>query len=101
MCCGQKRSLLNNTEAASWPRSKPPQPAVKGWKPSLPGRAAMPSSISPSSGNVAVRYLKTGPVRVRGLITGCSYEFAGPQSVADIDQRDVPGLLNTGLFRPA
>jgi hypothetical protein len=41
----------------------------------------------------------TAPVRVRGLITARSYEIKGPQSVTDVDPRDVPGLLSTGLFR--
>jgi hypothetical protein len=128
MCCGQKRSLLNNTAAISRPPSMPPQVGANGRHLSsltptvnvnniadraASGRAVQvnahsvvhdatqggtPSPISPGPREIAVRYLKAAPVRARGLITGRSYEFSGTQSLANVDARDVPALLNTGLF---
>ena len=115
MCCGQKRSLLNNptTYRQPAPARRPSslsasrmssqlQPATN-----LVSSAPNPSIVHPASAPPAapqhapvnLRYLKTSPVRVRGLITGNSYEFPGPNTVQPIDPRDVPGLVYTGLFR--
>jgi hypothetical protein len=99
MCCGQKRSLLSNPVARSQPRPVSPTASASPRAPNSSGRPTTPAPISPSSGDITLRYLKTAPVRVRGLITGRSYEFTAPQLVANIDPRDVPGLLSTGLFR--
>ena len=99
MCCGQKRSLLNNPAARSRPQSLAPQAGINGRQPALLGRPATSPAISPSPGDIAVRYLKSAPVRVRGLISGRCYEFTGARCVAEVDPRDFPGLLNTGLFR--
>ncbi|MFZ1007156.1 MAG: hypothetical protein WAN65_09980 [Candidatus Sulfotelmatobacter sp.] len=64
-------------------------------------QAASPPPIAPQHSPVNLRYLKTSPVRVRGLITGNLYEFPGPNTVQTIDPRDVSGLVYTGLFRHA
>jgi hypothetical protein len=49
----------------------------------------------------AVRYLDNSRIRVRGLVSGMSYEFSGSLPVQQVDSRDAPTLLNTGLFRRA
>ncbi len=66
-----------------------------------PGReqATTASPPAPRPGDIAVRYLRATPVRVRGLITGRSYEFSETQRLAQVDPKDVPGLLSTELFR--
>jgi len=108
MCCGQKRSLLQNTMVRNtMPRTLPQMAAEKRERLVQAARVAKlsqapvvrPAPASPPSGEVAMRYLQNVPVRVRGLVSGRSYEFPGPQTVQPIDARDVPGLLNTRLFR--
>lgn len=48
-----------------------------------------------------VRYLENSPIRVRGLVSGMSYEFSGSQPVQTVDARDASSLLNTRFFRRA
>ena len=111
MCCGQKRSLLGNpvvknpalknSVVPSYPRPLF-QEAPLVPQPVSPGAGANFQAPNPAlGGEVALRYLKAVPVRVRGLATGRSYEFLGPQSVQSVDARDVAGLLNTSRFRRA
>jgi hypothetical protein len=106
MCCGQKRSLLSSQAVGSRSRSLPLQVGANARRSSFQRTVAQGDAVTdpaapagPASSEIALRYLRAAPVRVRGLITGRSYEFSGPQSVALIDPRDVPGLQNTGLFR--
>ena len=106
MCCGQKRSLLSGPAVLSRLRLAAPAAGTSGRQPDLPGRAPTPSPALPAAppvaanpGDVVVRYLRAAPVRVRGLVTGRSYEFPGLQAVADVDSRDAPGLINTGQFK--
>jgi hypothetical protein len=99
MCCGQRRSLLNSRAAPSQPRARAPQAGANGQQLNFLRDADVPPPIAASPADVAMRYSSAGAVRVRGLITGRSYEFTGPQSVVSIDPRDVPGFLHTGLFR--
>jgi hypothetical protein len=74
----------------------PPSPAAQNNV-----HAVSPLPSVSFSGDVAVRYLRTTPVRVRGLATGHSYDFPGAHAIQSIDPRDVPGLLNTGQFTRA
>ena len=67
-CCGQKRM-----EAAS----------------SLPG---------PADEGMALRYLQSPPILVRGPSTGRHYSFSGAQPLQPVHARDVDALLRTGLF---
>jgi hypothetical protein len=106
MCCGQKRSLLSSHAVPSQARPMPVQvganPRRLSFQRTVAKGAAVTDPVAPAgttSSEMALRYLRAAPVRVRGLITGRTYEFSGPQSVALIDPRDVPGLQNTGLFR--
>ena len=106
MCCGQKRSLVSGPAVLSRPRFVAAPAGANSRQPNFPGRVPTPSPpippsppVPPNPGDVAVRYLRAAPVRVRGLVTGRSYEFPGPQAVADVNSRDAPGLINTGQFK--
>jgi hypothetical protein len=84
-CCGQRRSAVagvNSGEPAMPRRRLPASP-----QPALPYRV------------VNLHYLKAAPVRVNGPVTGRRYEFSGGGPVQPVDARDLPGLLETGLFR--
>jgi hypothetical protein len=82
MCCGQKRSMLRSN----------PVSAVN-----TQARVIHPQSGAHSS--VAIRYVGSSPLRVRGPVTGRQYEFSGSQPVHSIDTRDAALLLRTRLFR--
>jgi hypothetical protein len=51
--------------------------------------------------SISVRYLENSPIRVRGLVSGMSYEFSGSHPVQQVDARDASSLLNTRFFRRA
>jgi len=51
--------------------------------------------------SISVRYLEKSPIRVRGLVSGMSYEFSGSRPVQPVDARDALSLLNTRFFRRA
>jgi hypothetical protein len=124
MCCGRKRTALRNSQAQSTTRSVPqhnsgnsPAPAVRT-QPATPGmhaasphrpassqtqisqpQAAVPVSMPQPS--ISVRYVESSPIRVRGLVTGVSYEFPGAAPIQQVDARDAASLLNTRFFRRA
>lgn len=104
MCCGHKRSqiqnhlpqrryTLTNRELAS---------AVKGVASPLP-RVQPPTqvvqAVSAPENSILLSYLETAPVRFRGLATGRTYEFSGSQPVQSVDVRDASSLLNTRFFK--
>lgn len=125
MCCGQKRADLKNTQtqmtAGSGPQPvsnnsrvqavrTPPSASsatqtasrsqpVTLQSPSI-GLQAATTTLTPHS-RASVRYLEKSPIRVRGLVTGMSYEFSGSHPVQQVDSRDAPSLLNTRFFRRA
>ena len=66
--------------------------------PSQGAQSAPPAAV-PSV--MAIRYVQTAPVRVRGLITGRSYEFSTSEPVQSVDARDASSLLRTQFFRRA
>ena len=59
----------------------------------------MPASMPHSS--ISIRYVETSPIRVRGLVSGMSYEFSGASPVQQVEARDAASLLNTRFFRRA
>jgi len=79
-CCGSRRAAAAQLAATQ----RPARPA---------DRHAAPATVS-------VRYVGDRPAYVRGTATGRRYSFARSGGVADVDARDLPGLLRTGLFRP-
>ena len=125
MCCGQKRSELRNSQT-QWTTQSVPQyvpgnsasPAVRTqpWTPQGMQAASphppaypqtrsvqpqVPAPVSTPQSAVSVRYLEKSAIRVRGLVTGVSYEFSGAAPIQHVDARDAASLLNTRFFRRA
>ncbi len=100
MCCDHRRS--------EWQTSHVPVRNVQKSTPADLGKKvavhpAMPDSLP---GNLqttirfhTIRYVDASPVRVRGLITGSSYEFTTLQPIQVVDARDAASLLNIRYFR--
>jgi len=124
MCCGQKRAEMRNSQAqrttpsvpqrtpansrAQAVRAQPSPPAMQTASPpprvnpqirSVQPQAPMPISMTHSS--ISVRYLENSPIRVRGLVSGISYEFSGTAPIQQVDARDASSLLTTRFFRCA
>jgi hypothetical protein len=51
--------------------------------------------------SISIRYLENSPIRVRGLVSGMSYDFSGAAPIQQVDARDASSLLNTRFFRRA
>jgi hypothetical protein len=99
-CCGQRRAQLQNSSVQRPARiTHPTVPAPRrvsvGRPPPLP-----PSQLGLDA-TLSIRYLKSSPIRVQGLMTGRSYEFSGSQTIQSVDARDASSLLNTRFFRRA
>lgn len=90
-CCGQGRTALRASQAASQPR-----PPVAFRVAAGAGHAAVAPPARPA---VPVRYLGASPIVVRGAVSGRAYRFAIGSSVQPVDHRDVAGLLRKGIFR--
>lgn len=126
MCCGQNRTALRNSQAqrttptsarqytagnspAPAVRTQPPmQPAARTAPPVTPAypqtqgvQPQVPAPASTPQSGVSVRYLETSPIRVRGLVSGMTYEFSDSDPVQQVDARDATSLLNTRFFRRA
>lgn len=93
MCCGQKRSALRN--APNSPRA-PRQTLAPAATPAL---ATAPAPAPSRNSSVALRYLESSPIRVRGPVTGQPYDFSGSHPVQAVDSRDATALLRTRFFR--
>ncbi len=114
MCCGQKRSNLQQSPLSSARqnahkvgnsrsqavRTQPSMPLPAG-NVSSPTPASPLTAASPTSQFVGLRYVESSPIRVRGLVSGVSYEFSGTRAVQEVDVRDASSLLNTRFFRRA
>jgi hypothetical protein len=111
MCCGQKRTELRNSQASRTARSVPHYVSVNSraqavrTQPPDPQKQSTPpqpeTTVSTPHAPTSVRYLENPPIRVRGLVSGMSYEFSGSRPVQQVDSRDAPSLLNTRFFRRA
>jgi hypothetical protein len=123
MCCGQKRTDLRNSQAHNTARSlrqtfaanrsalavrtHPSAPATTPTSSSrwpLDAQSIRPDAqavSSPPTSSIGVRYLENSPIRVRGLVSGMSYEFSGAAPIRQVDARDAPTLLNTRFFQRA
>lgn len=91
MCCGQGRAILRASLVASQPR--PPLAPARIVSAARAAQAPPPSSV------VSVRYLGAAPIVVRGAISGRAYRFALGNAVQAVDARDMPRLLQKGIFR--
>ena len=124
MCCGQKRTELRNSQTQ---RTTPTVPQyVSANNPAHVVRAnssapatqtasqhqlaeaqtgsAQPQAATTTSTpqvSISVRYLDNSPIRVRGLVSGTSYEFSSSRPVQQVDARDASSLLNTRFFSRA
>jgi hypothetical protein len=125
MCCGQNRTALRNSQSQVTTRTVPQYNSgnsqVQAVRTQLPSRSASPTAsprppVSTPSGSdqrqaptpvstpqptINVRYLERSPIRVRGLVSGRSYEFSGTAPVQPVDARDATSFLNTRFFRRA
>jgi hypothetical protein len=122
MCCGQKRTELRNSQTQRTTPSVPPygagniRPQAVRTQPSAPPamrtvppvstqiRSVQPQASTATStqhSSISVRYQEKSPIRVRGLVSGMSYEFSGCHPVQPVDARDASSLLNTRFFRRA
>lgn len=105
MCCGQKRSQIQNhlpQRKYALATNRQPASPIKGAASPQP-RAQPPTQVvqpvSAPENSILLSYLETAPVRVRGLATGRTYEFSGSQPVRNVDVRDASSLLNTRFFK--
>ena len=121
MCCGQKRSSLQQSPLPSTRQNVPKVVSGNSHAQTLRNQPSMPvrvGSTSPESANslsasigpraaaptshfLGLRYVDNSPIRVRGLVTGKCYEFSGARAVQEVDLRDASSLLNTRFFRRA
>jgi hypothetical protein len=123
MCCGQKRTVLRNSQTQWTTPSVHPYgsgnseaeaarshtPTAPTTQKTSPQRAAnlqtrriqaqVATATSTQHNSISVRYLEKSPIRVRGMASGMSYEFSGSRPVQQVDARDAPSLLNTRFFR--
>ena len=123
MCCGQKRTEFRNSQAQrtapsvtrygygnsqplrTQPANVPATPTASTPQPASPQTRSVqvqaPAPVSMRQSMISVRYVENSPIRVRGLVSGMSYEFSGSRPVQQVDSRDAASLLNTRLFRRA
>jgi hypothetical protein len=103
MCCGQKRSeLQNNQTRRTVPQySSHNRPAEPVARPSSAAQAPEIATASTPQSLTSIRYLENSPIQVRGLASGRCYEFSGAHPVQQVDLRDASSLLNTRFFRRA
>lgn len=106
MCCGHRRSEWRSSQAPNrsiqrlaptglWKKDAVHPVTATATPDSLPGN---PQTTTGSS--IRIRSVEASPVRVRGLVTGFSYEFTASQPVQSVDARDAASLLNTRYFKP-
>jgi hypothetical protein len=63
--------------------------------------AAAPGPRNLQSRTMAIQYLRSAPIVVRGSVTGRRYAFSGGNPVQAVDAHDAATLLRTSLFRRA
>ena len=100
MCCGHRRSEWQSSQAPLRDMQRF-TPADTRPRPATPIAEPLPHSsltLLPA-GSLPIRYVDTLPIRVRGLMTGRSYEFSAAQPVQSVDASDAASLLNTRYFR--
>jgi hypothetical protein len=103
MCCGSKRSALRYTStpirmpSATRPVSQDAEAPIASGD-HIRG-APGPSGAAPGpSASVILRYKETSAIRVRGPVTGRSYDFSIAQPAQHVDPRDAAVLIRSGIF---
>lgn len=98
-CCGQHRDAMRAPASTVHPSAvaSPPNASVQ---PTLAGHGSMwnPASLALAGRGVQLRCRERAAVRVRGPVTGRTYEFSAAQPVQAVDASDADGLLRTRLF---
>jgi hypothetical protein len=54
-----------------------------------------------SVAEVAIQYLESSPIAVRGAATGRMYKFSAALPVQQVEQRDTGALLSSRFFKRA
>jgi hypothetical protein len=98
-CCGQHRDAMRAPASTGHP-SAVASPLNASVQPALVGHGSMwnPASWALAGRGVQLRYRERAPVRVRGPVTGRTYEFSAAQPVQVVDARDADGFLRTKMF---
>ena len=96
-CCGEKRAAFRS------PLTSPPSPPVQRTTPTPPPPGLQPGypGSQPRTNVVAVRYLETSPISVRGMPSGSQYQFSGAHPLQAVNVRDAEILVRTRFFRRA
>jgi hypothetical protein len=97
MCCGQKRTEFRNSQM----QRRTPQHVPGNSRPQTGSVQLHATTTSTPPASISLRYLDNLPIRVRGLVSGTSYEFSNSRPVQPVDSRDASSLLNTRFFRRA
>ena len=89
-CCGQQRAALRHMPPAppSDPAPPPPSPRTV---------AAGPAATAPGTG-VALKYVESGAIQLRGPVTGRQYRFSATHPILAVEQADAGPLLRTRFF---
>ncbi len=101
-CCADKRAVFHNppTVAPAPLRASPPaQPWARTVQSSAPQLNSSQHAVVRNP--VALRYLESSPILVRGPATGRQYRFSRAEPVQAVDPRDAEPLARTRFFRRA
>jgi hypothetical protein len=112
MCCGQSRrqyqagktsSRINQRQTVA----REPVPVASSVQrqqasvsnPYIPHAQHSFTNTYTGGNEVALQYLQTTSILVKGPISGRQYTFSGQKPNQTVDARDVEPLLKTGFFR--
>jgi hypothetical protein len=112
MCCGKNRQQFQGT-SGSLPLSPANGTGLRSMAPRVrttpivrqnmlnvpraPQQPVAPAHLPNSP--VALRYTQRSPIRVRGPVTGRTYDFSSSNPVQAVDSRDATTLMRTRFFR--
>ena len=100
MCCGKNRQQIQRTSGSLPPSPANRRPTGRQSMLNIPRAPQLPVASSPMPNSpVALRYLQRSPIRVRGPVTGRTYDFSSSNPVQAVDTRDAATLMRTRFFR--
>ena len=103
MCCGSRRWALRNPSTPLRARSAAPLvpqgTSNRAHIVGAPGQSL--AAARGSSPLVILHYTETSAIRVRGQVTGRTYDFSGARPDQAVDPRDAAVLTPSALFRRA
>jgi hypothetical protein len=102
MCCGSRRSAWRNASAAS--ASTSTSPSVRqgaSERVGIPAAGPNPAATTAPGPfpSVALHYIESAALRVRGPVTGRLYDFSESHPVQAVDIRDAAVFLRNNSFR--